>query len=81
MWTPSRPSVWEAATPPQANSVHLAEPFGFGWLRSDGEDSTRGFGAVKINDLPFCIYWSKFSEDYRVGKQAFVCNSYKLSLE
>lgn len=41
----------------------------------------RGFGAVKINDSPFCIYWSKFSEDYRVGKQAFVCNSYKLSLE
>ena len=63
-------------------------PTQFIWLSHLGlgglgvmEDSMRGFGAVKINDLPFCICWSKFSEDYRVGKQAFVCNSYKLSLE
>lgn len=41
----------------------------------------RGSVAVKINDLYFCVYWSKFSEDYTVGKQASVCNSYKRSLE
>lgn len=41
----------------------------------------RGFVAVKMNGLYFCIYWFKFSEDYRAGKQASVYNSYKLSLE
>lgn len=41
----------------------------------------RGSVTVKINDLYFCVYWSKFSEDYTVGKQASVCNSCKLSLE